>query len=349
MSYKLAIIIPSWNSQNDIGRMLESIQSNTFIDYKVFVVDDLSTDHTVDVVKQYCQQDSRITLAIRNREPKGAQTCRNIGFQLSEGAEYVIWFDSDDVIAPYCLEQRVSYMDSHPELDFGVFLAKQYNNDLWDCDRKQVLGFRHPIGDLRRFFRRTIPFGVWTNIYRRRSLIVKDIQWDENILSLQDSDFNIQSILKDMTYDYAEKDGCKVDYFWHDNPNEGTVTKKITTEVHINSHLYFIQKQISSLSKEQRIFLSKDIDAMLFFFIDKFRDNEYFVRNFLSIPYIKNRVWFRFRVWLYCHIKVARSKLFPQTVSYMDFFNSVYWEKGQEILSQVCEGIYPIKYPDFEE
>ena len=88
---------------------------------------------------------------------------------------------------------------------------------------------------------------------------------------------------------------------------------------------------------------------MLFFFIDKFRDNEYFVRNFLSIPYIKNRVWFRFRVWLYCHIKVVRSKLFPQTVSYMDFFNSVYWEKGQEILSQVCEGIYPIKYPDFEE
>ena len=81
MSYKLAIIIPSWNSQNDIGRMLESIQSNTFIDYKVFVVDDLSTDHTVDVVKQYCQQDSLITLAIRNREPKGAQTCRNIGFQ----------------------------------------------------------------------------------------------------------------------------------------------------------------------------------------------------------------------------------------------------------------------------
>jgi len=64
------------------------------------VVDDGSTDYTHELMGFYCEKDSRIQYYHRPKiSPKGANACRNYGFELSKG-DYINWFDSDDVMLP---------------------------------------------------------------------------------------------------------------------------------------------------------------------------------------------------------------------------------------------------------
>ena len=109
--YTLAVVIPCWNCEQYIGALLDCLLSQTLLDWKAFLIDDWCEDGTAGIIKSYEAKDARIRYYKRDREPKGAQTCRNIGFGLTEGAKYVVFFDSDDLIAPYCFEQRVLAMD----------------------------------------------------------------------------------------------------------------------------------------------------------------------------------------------------------------------------------------------
>ena len=161
--------------------MLDSIIVQTYRNWVAYCIDDRSTDNTAQVIKEYSNKDSRIVYFERNREPKGAQTCRNIGFELSSMAKYVIWFDSDDIIAPYCLEQRVCFMEDNPDIDFGVFKAKSFYESIDEMDCQALFGFPHDNhDDLKRFLSRNLPFVVWNNIYRRSALLRVRLTWDES-------------------------------------------------------------------------------------------------------------------------------------------------------------------------
>ena len=116
---KIAIVIPCWNCEKEITELLDSIILQTYEDWQVICVDDQSTDKTLKVLKEYSKNDNRINYLVRSRLPKGAQTCRNIGLEYSKDSKYICFFDSDDIIAPYCLEQRIRYMEQHPDLDFA--------------------------------------------------------------------------------------------------------------------------------------------------------------------------------------------------------------------------------------
>ncbi|WP_089382812.1 glycosyltransferase family 2 protein [Lutibacter agarilyticus] len=94
----VSIIIPTYNRAHLIGETLDSVLAQTYTNWECIVVDDGSTDNTEEVLKKYCDKEERIKYHHRpiNR-PKGANSCRNYGFELSKG-EYVNWFDSDDLM-----------------------------------------------------------------------------------------------------------------------------------------------------------------------------------------------------------------------------------------------------------
>lgn len=305
--YKLAIIIPSWNCNEYIGEMLESIIANSFVNWKCFVVDDQSTDNSIDVIKNFQERDSRIISVIRERGPKGAQTCRNIGFEFSEGAEYVIWFDADDVVAPYCFEQRIEYMDRHPELDFGVFPAKTYKDQLWEVnDSTMVYGFRFGTDSLQDMLKWCLPMVGWTNIYRRSSVVKYNLSWDTKLKSMQDSDFNISAMLKGLNYNFAADENAQVDYFYRVGQTSGaTVASKIQSVEHMESHLYLLNKILSSLSSKQLTQYRRDIECYLFRFADIFRHNKPIYNSFLKLPYIQKHKHLWYSLFVY-NIFVAR-------------------------------------------
>lgn len=94
---KLSIVIPMFNTSKYVERCIKSIQSQSYKDIEIIVVDDASTDGSADIVKNIQQQDPRIIL-LRNTENSGSGISRNKGISIATGS-YITFIDSDDYIA----------------------------------------------------------------------------------------------------------------------------------------------------------------------------------------------------------------------------------------------------------
>jgi len=110
MESLISIIIPTYNRADLIGETLESLMAQTYLNWECIVVDDGSTDYTAELMFFYCKTDVRIKLFDRPKtKNKGANACRNFGFQLSNG-EFVNWFDSDDIMHPEFLKKKIEVL-----------------------------------------------------------------------------------------------------------------------------------------------------------------------------------------------------------------------------------------------
>jgi hypothetical protein len=116
----VSVVIPVKNRVHLIRERLDSFLRQTYRHFEVLVVNDGPTDGTQESVRQIGGSDPRVRLIEREAEPGGAPVARNIGAGQALG-KYVIFFDSDDLADPTCLEGRVKIMESHPDLDFAVF------------------------------------------------------------------------------------------------------------------------------------------------------------------------------------------------------------------------------------
>lgn len=108
MKGKISIIIPVYNREQYLEECLESILAQTYGNFEVILIDDGSTDCTIDICKHYSQQDARFRLYLI--EHGGVSVARNKGLAEVRG-EYVFFLDSDDVIHPFLLETLVKGME----------------------------------------------------------------------------------------------------------------------------------------------------------------------------------------------------------------------------------------------
>ncbi len=82
----VSIIIPTYNRVNHLGGILDSVLKQTCTNWECIVVDDGSSDATDELMRSYCEKDPRFKYHHSpNDRPKGGNTCRNYGFELSKG------------------------------------------------------------------------------------------------------------------------------------------------------------------------------------------------------------------------------------------------------------------------
>lgn len=236
----VSIVIPVFNRKEFVKKMIESIIKQTYKIWELILVDDGSTDGTLEMCKEFAKADNRIHIHIRNVNAKGAPVCRNIGLKLAKG-EYLLFFDSDDLVPPFCLQQRVDYMANHPSLDFAIFPTIAFQDKIGDV--KFYSGIYVSSHDLRHLIDGLLPFLVFTNIYRRNFLSERNILWDENMKFFQDQDYNIQCILKNACYEYATD--AQFDYYYRSIPNSEAISKKIGRPENFDGFLYFMEKLFS--------------------------------------------------------------------------------------------------------
>lgn len=274
---------------------MKCLINQTFTDWRAFLVDDWCTDGTAEIIKSYAAKDSRITYYKRNRMPKGAQTCRNIGYGLTESAKYVVFLDSDDLITPYCFEQRVLAMEKSGNKDFLSFPAKAFRNDPFDELRWGfgVRGCKETLLTLLNW--RTLSIMVSTNIYRRDSLVNKGMMWDEKLLSMQDADYNIQAFCKGLSHGFAE--GGRIDYFYRYLPD--SVSKQIDKKEHYVSHLYLINKEVTSIRNAFGPKYDFFLKSYLVVFFDLFRKDKWPFWQLLKQPFVKKNPCFVLRLLVY--------------------------------------------------
>ena len=107
----VSVIIPLYNRADLIGETLDSLRAQTWEHWECIVVDDHSTDKSVEAVEAYSRQDERIKIVRRpSALSKGANACRNYGLQISQGA-YVCFLDSDDLFTPNKLEIQLDQFE----------------------------------------------------------------------------------------------------------------------------------------------------------------------------------------------------------------------------------------------
>jgi glycosyltransferase involved in cell wall biosynthesis len=189
----VSIIIPCFNRAKLISETLESVLKQNFDYWEAIVIDDGSNDRTCKIVEEFSEKDSRICLYFRNHEPKGASTCRNIGIGKAKG-EYIIFLDSDDLLLPFCLEQRVSYMSLHPELDFAVFQMLSFDhqgiiNDSYVVKQKEDYLYAYLRHDLP--WQTSCP--IWKFSFIKNHLTGYNVTYPR----LQDPEFNTRALLVD--------------------------------------------------------------------------------------------------------------------------------------------------------
>lgn len=104
----ISIIIPVFNRENLIKQTLDSVLHQTYINWECIIVDDGSTDNTLESIKKYVIKDNRFKFFVRPENlPKGANSCRNFGFEKASG-DFIQWFDSDDIMLEDFLSTKLN-------------------------------------------------------------------------------------------------------------------------------------------------------------------------------------------------------------------------------------------------
>jgi glycosyltransferase involved in cell wall biosynthesis len=185
----VTICTPSFNRADLIRETLDSLVSQTLPEWEMIVVDDGSTDNSTEIVREYSARDPRISLLSRGREPKGACTCRNIAVENARG-RYVLFLDTDDLLAPFCLAQRVAVLDSQPDLDFAVFSMLLFSGSPASADRFWNIDSAED--DLLRLLRLD-PVCQGTGTLWRRDSFIRAGMWNEKLKVWQDVELHLRA------------------------------------------------------------------------------------------------------------------------------------------------------------
>src|SRR5256885_12839057 len=126
----ISIVIPTKDRAALLQQTLDSVRAQTYREWEALVIDDHSTDETADVVEKFA--DPRIR-RLNLTDKSGAPAARNLGVAEARG-EFVIFLDSDDLLAPHCLQQRIEVMQQHTGLDFALFPCQLLRNSPGDVE-----------------------------------------------------------------------------------------------------------------------------------------------------------------------------------------------------------------------
>lgn len=108
MQDKVSVVTPSWNSEKYIVDTIQSVQAQTYTNWEMIVVDDCSSDRTVQIVEAIAKEDPRVRI-LTQPVNGGAAKARNRSLQETTG-RFIAYLDADDIWKPEKLEQQVQFM-----------------------------------------------------------------------------------------------------------------------------------------------------------------------------------------------------------------------------------------------
>lgn len=136
----VSVIMPCYNMASYVSDSIKSVIAQTYPHWELLIVDDASTDETVNIIKSYAQADSRIKFAIK-KQNSGISDTRNQCIQMAQG-QFLAFLDADDIWHPEKLEKQLSFM-------LAKNIGFTYSTYDWiDEDGKIMNKFINTIGNL---------------------------------------------------------------------------------------------------------------------------------------------------------------------------------------------------------
>lgn len=210
----VSIIIPTYNRAHLIMETLDSIIAQTYTNWECIVVDDGSTDDSAQVITGYSKKDQRIKLYSRpSTKHKGANACRNYGFELSMG-DYINWFDSDDIMLPQKLELQINQLEDRPETNYSICQTAwiDRNDGSFIGLRAKAVVSETPWED---YICYRIFWSILAPLWRRSFIETHHLRFDESLQQSQEYDFHIRALAIDS--DYLVLDEPLVEMYRHES------------------------------------------------------------------------------------------------------------------------------------
>lgn len=107
----VSIITPLYNAASYITQTIDSVRAQEYTHWEHIIVDDLSTDASVDIVENLAAKDTRIKL-VKSAKNNGAAHCRNKATEIAQG-DFIAFLDADDLWNPKKLAYQITYMKQH--------------------------------------------------------------------------------------------------------------------------------------------------------------------------------------------------------------------------------------------
>ena len=267
----VSIIVPVFNREKLLPETLESILAQTYTQWECIIVDDGSADSSLHVAQKYACVDSRFKVFRRPwYKKKGANTCRNYGFELSKG-EFIQWFDSDDLMMTEMIKKKVlafqlynseivvcgaNFFSSIPDLNLDkleISIEPKTNNPAFE------------------YFAGDFWFGTPQAMFKRVIIFNLPYIFNKKLKRNQETELFVRCLLDDLKFHYINQ-----------------------SEILIRVHNSSISGNYSVLSDSKKIEL--DIDAYISLYIEfKKRDkinpeirkyfSEYFFKSLKKISY----------------------------------------------------------------
>ncbi|MBE5861851.1 MAG: glycosyltransferase [Lachnospiraceae bacterium] len=160
---EISCIMSNYNTPAEyLHASIQSILSQTMGDFELIIIDDGSTDASLEIIKDYAQKDSRIVL-VENGKNCGLPYSLNRGIDKAQG-RYIARMDTDDISLPDRFRLQKEYLDSHSDIDvlggFALCFGKQkgysitpfYDFEHCKCAMLYASSLPHPTVMMRRDF-----------------------------------------------------------------------------------------------------------------------------------------------------------------------------------------------------
>lgn len=189
---KVSIIVPVYNGQDFINRCLNSLINQTYSNVEIIVINDGSTDNSLDLLKKYNDK-----IILINKENSGVSDSRNLGLEKASG-DYIMFCDIDDWYEKVTVEKAVCEIGNY---DLLKYRETRVFSDGSSIKRKENLApmlYEKEEIDIviRRLFDLSWATHIYCFIYKTEIIKKNNIRFNSKIRYVEDANFILQYLLK---------------------------------------------------------------------------------------------------------------------------------------------------------
>ena len=199
---KISVIVPIHNTSKYLTKCINSITNQTYKNLEIILIDDGSTDNSLEICKILEKTDDRITVI--HQENIGLSETRNKGMDLATG-EYICFIDSDDYIDNNMFETLLKEIEkTNADVCEGSFYIHMKNGRLIDAsvEQKGIKYVENKLDLINAYSNATILIPAWDKLYRLSS--IKNIKFDKNCFK-EDSDYIYKLCMAEKTFALVDK------------------------------------------------------------------------------------------------------------------------------------------------
>lgn len=179
MNNLISVILPVYNGEKYLAEAIESILNQTYINFEFIIINDGSKDNSLEIIRKYEKQDSRIIII--SRENRGLIVTLNEGIENSKG-KYIARMDQDDISLPIRFEEQVSVLES----DKKIVVCGSLINIFGEIRKSKIGKYYIEDKEIKANLLISCCFAHPSVMIRRDTLIENNIYYNENFPNAED-------------------------------------------------------------------------------------------------------------------------------------------------------------------